>query len=356
VSAAAVAVFALVTFWPVRHLPFISVWDDGRYVSENAMVRAGLTPAGLWWSLTTFDALNWHPLTWVSHMLDVELFGMNAGAHHLSNLAYHLTAALLLLAVLVRLTGRVWPSALVSVVFAVHPLHVESVVRVSERKDVLSALFWMLTIAAYLRYVRKPKAGRYLLVVAAYSLGLMAKPMVVTLPLVLLLLDFWPLGRFGSLAPAAGLRAARRQGGTVSLPRLLLEKVPLLALAASVAAATWVAQSAYGKAAVSLEVIPLPLRLANAAVSAATYLGNMLVPRGLAFFYPYPIDGVPFAAIAGAGAFLAGFSLWAVHQRARRPYLVVGWAWYAATPGRGALRKGSRRLTGNLHFVWYSRT
>jgi tetratricopeptide (TPR) repeat protein len=327
--AAIVALPTLLAFWPVGRYPFLTTWDDGLYVLGNDMVKAGVSPAGLRWAFTAFAAANWHPLTWLSHMLDVELFGLDAGAHHLVSLGLHVTAALLLLAVLARLTGRLWRSTMVSLLFAIHPLHVESVVRVSTRKDVLAALFWMLTIAAYVRYVRRPGARRYLLVVGAFALGLMAKPTVVALPLVLLLLDFWPLARFPSCRPTAGAACAPRS--MPALERLLREKVPLFALAAAGSALTWVAQATYGKSAVSLQVIPLPLRLANAAVSCAAYLAGTLLPLRQAFFYPYPLDGYPVWQVAGTAALLTAVSVLALRQRQRRPQLLLGWCWYLAT-------------------------
>ena len=320
---------ALLAFWQVGHYPFLTTWDDGVYVVWNDTVKAGISPAGLRWAFTSFAAANWHPLTWISHMADVGLFGLSAGAHHLSNLALHLVAALLLLAVLARLTGRLWRSAMVSLLFAIHPLHVESVVRISTRKDVLSACFWMLTIAAYTRYVRRPNARSYLLVVLVFSFGLMTKPTVVALPLVLLLLDFWPLGRLET-------RASRTESASAQpLPprygRLLLEKAPLFVLAAAGSALTWIAQASYGKTAVSLQVLPLALRLANAAVTLATYLADTVVPRRLAFFYPYPLDGYPLWQVGGAIALIASISALVLRERSRRPSLLVGWCWYLAT-------------------------
>jgi len=327
--AGGIVALTLLAFWPVGRYPFLTTWDDGVYVTGNGVVKAGLSPAGIRWAFTSFTAANWHPLTWISHMTDVELFGLNAGAHHCANLAIHLAAALLLLAVLARLTGQIWRSAAVSLLFAVHPLHVESVVRISTRKDVLAGLFWMLTIAAYLRYVRRPGARRSLLVLLAFSLGLMAKPTVVALPLVLLLLDFWPLGRFAVCQP--GTQGQSALPSTSGLGRLFLEKVPLFALAAAGSALTWIAQNTYGKTAVSLQVLPLTLRLANGAVSCATYLLDTAVPRRLAFFYPYPLDGSPLWQVAGALALLAAVSIMVLRERSRRPYLLAGWCWYLAT-------------------------
>ncbi|HEY5998016.1 MAG TPA: tetratricopeptide repeat protein [bacterium] len=311
---AGIAILALAAFWPIGRHEFLD-WDDGIYVRDNDMVRGGLTLAGLRWAFTALEGGSWHPLTWLSHMLDVQLFGLDAGAHHLTSLVAHLAASLALVIVLGRLTGRVWPGVLVGALFAVHPLHVESVAWLSERKDVLSALFWMLTIAAYERFVRRPARARYLVLIFVFCLALMTKPMVVTLPLVLLILDYWPLGRLHDRGAAP----------------LLREKLPLFALAAAGAVATVAAQAVAGKTVATLTVLPLPLRLANAATSAAAYLRDMVIPRNLAFYYPYPIDGVPPAAIGGAVALLAGCSLLALCQRRARPFLLAGWLWYLVT-------------------------
>jgi len=335
-----IAVVTLLVFQPVGGYPFLTSWDDGAYVTENVNVRAGVTPATIRWAFTSFEAANWHPLTWLSHLLDVELFGMNAGAHHLSSVALHIAAALLLLSVLDRLTGSLWRSAAVSLLFAIHPLHVESVIRISSRKDVLSATLWMLTIAAYLRYLRRPGRVRYLLLVLAFSLGLMAKPMVVTLPLVLLFLDYWPLGRFEARTPGSGCAIAPSR--TAVLKRLLLEKASLFALAALGSVLTWIAQATIGNAAISLRMLPVALRLSNAVVSYATYLANMVVPRGLTFFYPYPIDGHSPAKIAAAVVLLAAVTLWALRECRRQPFLLTGWGWYLATllPVSGIVQVG----------------
>ncbi len=320
------------TFWPVSFFPFVD-WDDCDYVYENEAVKGGLTAAGLRSAFTTIRQENWHPLTWASHMLDVEFFGMNAGAHHLTSLALHLVSATLLLLVLQRCTGMLWRAAVVSLLFAVHPLHVESVAWVSERKDVLAGLFWVLTMACYLWHVRKPGRGRYALLLAMYVFGLMAKPMLVTLPLVLLLLDYWPLGRLSP--PRAGYRPT-------AVRRLLIEKIPLLVPALGSSAITWFAQAGIGKAAVSLAAIPLALRIENAVASYATYLARMVLPTGMALFYPYPIDGIPYLHLGGAVLLLGSLTVFTVQRCRTSPWLPVGWGWYVVTlaPVIGVIQVG----------------
>ena len=306
---------ALVFGQMVRH-EFVN-FDDQSYVYENLHVQNGVTPQGLVWAFTNFCANNWHPLTWLSHMLDVQAYGLWAGGHHLTNVLLHATSVIVLFLVLRQMTGRLWPSALVAALFAIHPLHVESVAWVAERKDVLSGLFFALTLAAYLGYVRRPfSVLRYLLVVVCFALGLLSKPMLVTLPLVLLLLDYWPLGRFG-----ATRLGALRSG----LLRLIVEKIPLLLLAAASCVATLMAQAS---AMVTLERLPFGYRAANALVSYVAYLGQSLWPTGLAIFYPHPQDALSWWTVGGCLLLLVSVSTVVVMGRRSRPYLLVGWLWY----------------------------
>jgi tetratricopeptide (TPR) repeat protein len=298
-------------------------FDDPRYVYRNARVQAGLTWEGVAWAFGTLQVSNWHPLTWLSHMLDVSLFGVEPGWHHLVNVLLHALDSVLVLAVFQLATGRTWRSAAVAALFAVHPLHVESVAWISERKDVLSTLFWLLAMLAYLRWVRAPGRGRYALVLAAFALGLLSKPMVVTLPVALLLLDWWPLARL----PAPGLGLAR------SAALLLREKVPLLVLSAASAAVTFLAQAKGGSVSPE-EVLPLFVRLENAVGSLAAYLAQTVWPTGLAAIYPHPglaPAGIPASKVAASAALLAAITAAAVWQRRRRPYLLMGWAWYLVT-------------------------
>ncbi|MGH9783786.1 MAG: glycosyltransferase family 39 protein, partial [Terriglobia bacterium] len=277
----------VIVYAPVRQYGFVSL-DDPQYVSENPNVLGGLTWKGVSWAFTTEQTGNWHPLTWLSHMLDVQLYGINAGGQHLTNVLFHIANTLLLFGLLHRMTGALGRSAFVAGLFAVHPLHVESVAWVAERKDVLSALLWMLTLWAYVGYVRRPRLGRYLVVFLLFALGLMAKPMLVTLPFVLLLLDFWPLRRLslGADSPGRSGWALLWDQRSVVL-QLVWEKLPLLALTVASSVLTFVVQRQEG-AVSGLATFPLSLRVENALVSYAAYIGKMLWPTRLAVFYPFP--------------------------------------------------------------------
>jgi tetratricopeptide (TPR) repeat protein len=292
-------------------------YDDNDYVFNNPRVGAGLSWEGALWSLTAFHAANWHPLTWLSHMLDVTLFGMDPRGHHLVSVLLHALGAALLFVALRRLTGAFLPSAFVAALFGTHPLHVESVAWVAERKDVLSGFLFMCVLLAYERYARSGGAGRYLAVAVLFAAGLAAKPMLVTVPLLLLLLDFWPLGRTFGTHP----RTVRAVG------RLCLEKAPLVALAAASSAVTVLAQRE-GGALVELQAFPLPLRIANALVSSVAYIGSALWPKGLAFYYPHPRGAVPWAHVPIAVALLAAVSLATAVWWKSRPFLACGWLWY----------------------------
>ena len=339
---------ALVFGQTVRH-EFVN-FDDQVYVYENPHVQNGMTPQGLGWTFTTFDGANWHPLTWLSHMLDVRFYGLWAGGHHLTNVLLHATSVIVLFLVLRQMTDRLWPSALVAALFAIHPLHVESVAWVAERKDVLSGLFFVLTLAAYLGYVRRPfSVMRYLLVVLCFALGLLSKPMLVTLPLVLLLLDYWPLGRFGAAGSGATNLVPGSAGSTVGqagalrsgLLRLIVEKIPLLLLAAVFCATTVMAQT---RAMTTLEKLPFADRAANAVVSYVVYLGQSLYPTGLAVFYPYTANALSWWAVGVCLLLLLGFSIVAVMWRQSHPYLLVGWLWYLGmlVPVIGLVQVGSQ--------------
>ena len=329
----ALVVGILVIYAPVRHFEFVS-FDDPQYVMDNPTVASGLTAHGVVWAFGASHAANWHPLTWLSHMLDVELFGLDAGAHHLTNVFLHAVNSLLVFALFGVMTGQPWHSAFVAMVFALHPLRVESVAWVSERKDVLGACFWMLTVLAYVRWTRRPGPARYAAVLALFALGLMAKPMLVTLPAVLLLLDYWPLGR---LSPRAlGARTA--------------EKLPLVVLAGLAAAATVYAQRA-GGAMVALDRIPLAARLANASISYVRYIGATVYPVHLAIFYPYR-PWPAWMALAATGALVA-VSAAAVRLSRRCPYLLFGWLWYVVTltPVIGVVQVGSQAMADRFTYV-----
>lgn len=296
-------------------------FDDNEYVVNNPTVRQGLSLSGVRWAMSSMVFANWHPLTWMSHQLDCSLYGLRAGGHHLTNVVLHLLAAWLLFAFLSAATGDLWPSALVAALFAVHPLHVESVAWISERKDVLSACLWMATLLAYLRYGRGETRGWYLAVVVGFGLGLMAKPMVITLPCVLLLLDVWPLRRVRWRERGWDREAAARA------VRLVLEKAPLLLLSALSAAATLIAQSR-GGAVKGFAACPPAARLGNAVLSYGWYLRKALWPTDLAVFYPHPGADLSWVSVAATAVGLAAVTGIAAMQWRRHPYLAVGWCWY----------------------------
>ena len=321
-------------------------FDDGLYVVENPQVTRGLTARGIAWVFTHSHGGNWHPLTSVSHMLDCQFYGLKPEGHHLTNVALHAATAILLFLVLRQMTGGLWPSALVAAVFAVHPLRVESVAWVAERKDVLSGLLFVSILGAYLGYVRRPfSLLRYLAVMALFALGLMAKPMLVTVPLVLLLLDIWPLGRLTGMVAADAARV---------LPthpmRLIVEKIPLAVLAAGSCVATFLAQ---GKSVASSEGVPLFFRIANALVSYVAYLGQFFYPAGLAVFYPHPEDDLPTWKVAAALLVLVGISLGGWSQRRNRPYLLVGWLWYLGmlVPVIGLVQVGQQGMADRYTYL-----
>ncbi len=296
---------------------FVS-YDDSGYVYQNEIVSRGLTIAGLKAAFLQPHARNWHPLTTISHMVDCQLFGLEPGGHHLVSVLLHIGAALLLFEVLGRATGASWRAALVAGLFAIHPLRAESVAWIAERKDVLSAFCFMLALGAYASYARQPSIRRYLVTCVFLGLGLMAKPMLVTLPLLFLLLDYWPLGRFGTTEAGGGKPA-------LSMSRLLLEKIPMLALATGSAVATLLAQRytvGYGA------TLPLSWRAGNSLRSIFIYIGQMVWPTHLAVFYPYPARPLSWWIFGLLAAALAGLTIMAFILRKTRPWIFVGWFWY----------------------------
>lgn len=311
-------VLALVTVVPyvqVRQHDFVNYADD-LYITGNTTVQTGLTAESVRWALTATDAASWHPVTWWSHMLDVQLYGLRPVGHHLTNVALHALATALLFLVLARLTAAPWRSAFVAALFGLHPLNVEVVAWVAERRTILSVLFGLLAMWTYAGWVARGGVGRYLLVVFWFATSLMAKPVLVTLPFVLLLLDLWPLGRFGATGgqPAAGV------------PRLVLEKVPLFALAAASSAVTFVVQSRAG----GVLARPLPDRVANTLVSYVQYLRTVLWPFELGVFYPLPAAW-PAVMVAGAATLLLAITGVTIAAWRRRPHVAVGWLWYLGT-------------------------
>jgi protein O-mannosyl-transferase len=302
-------------------------YDDNVYVYEDAAVTHGLTLKGVAAAFSYKHSDNWVPLTTISHMLDCQGYGLNAGGHHLTNVLLHAAAAILLFLVLRQMTGALWRSAFVAAVFAIHPLRVESVAWVAERKDMLSGVFFMLTLWAYVRYVRSPKPViYYLAMMFIFALGLMSKPTVVTLPLVLLLLDYWPLNRFG---PSTTVQAGAGAAGwpkSFSVPlRLVIEKIPLLMLSFASCIPTVLAEKAGLQ---PMEAYPLHLRIENALVSYVIHIGRMIYPAKLAVFYPYPHNGLPPWEVILAVILLAGISATAWARRRRQPWLLAGWLWY----------------------------
>ena len=313
-----VCVFLAVLTWIVfgqtlRH-DFVN-YDDPRYVYQNTRITNGLDLAGIAWAFTHIHAENWHPVTTISHMLDCQLYGLKAGGHHFTNVLLHTVAVVLLFLVFQQMTGAIWRSAFMAALFAIHPLHVESVAWVAERKDVLSGVFFTLTLLAYVHYARAPSIWRYVTVALTFALGLMSKPMLVTLPFVLLLLDYWPLKRIRTEESRAG-----RQ-----LLRLFAEKVPLMALSAVSSTATYLAQrGALGWT----EQLPILARINNAFVTYVIYVRQMFWPAKLAVFYPHPENRLPQLEIGLAVALLACITTTALVLRKVAPYLITGWFWY----------------------------
>ena len=349
-------VTTLAVYWQMRNHEFVD-FDDDVYVTENRYVQAGLTPESIVWALTTDHAGFRIPLTWLSLMLDFELYGLYAGGYHLTNLLLHLANVLLLFLILKRMTGALWRSAFVAALFALHPLHVESVAWVTERKDVLSTLFWLLTMWGYLRYVDRPGVKRYLVIVVTFTLGLMAKPMLVTLPFVLLLLDYWPLGRlnFGQSIGDSGIRIPAPINYSQPRPAafgLVWEKTPLFALAATSSVLTLFAQKAVG-ALSPLDTIPFKVRLANALVAYVKYVGKAVWPLNLAVLYPHPETNISILQAAGAGLLLTCITILVIRMARRLPYLAVGWLWYLGTlvPVIGLVQVGLQAMSDRFTYV-----
>jgi protein O-mannosyl-transferase len=320
--AAALVLLTCVVFGQTLGHEFVN-FDDPFYVTENPHVQRGLTSAGVRWAFTHTVSNNWHPLTTLSHMADAQLFGQKAGAHHFTNVLLHTATVLLLFGFLDRVTGALWRSGFVAALFAIHPLRAESVAWISERKDVLSGLFCMLTLWAYARYAAKPSTSRYVAIVVLFACGLMSKPMLVTVPLVLLLLDYWPLRRHQPLR------------------KLIIEKLPLVALSAASAVATVFVQ---GTAITWVETISIWARLGNAVTSAFTYIRQLFWPFHLSPYYPHPKELLPLASVVVAGLVLAAITLLVARYGRERRYLISGWLWYLVTlvPVIGIVQVGAQ--------------
>ena len=352
----ALTVVTLAVFWQVNRYDFIN-FDDNIYVTENSVVQTGITLAGFRWAFSTTYYGGWIPLIWLSYMFDYQLHGLNAGGYHLTNLILHIMSALLLFWLFTRMTGAIWKSALVAALFALHPLHVESVAWIAERRDVSSAFFWMLTLCLYVYYTEKPVIRRYLLVVFSFICALMSKPMVVTLPVVMILLDYWPLGRLqsqklgnnltnfipdstnqsiretkskketpkGNISPPDKRRLSEtRIAGIIPLWQLW-EKIPFFVLSA-----VFSIMILYDHYKLSPKYSPLGSRIANAPVSFVTYLEKTFWPHDLAIFYPFS-DKLPLWQILGATILILVISIAVMVMVRRLPYMLVGWLWYAIT-------------------------
>ncbi len=331
-------------YWPVLGNGFVN-FDDDRYVYDNPRVQDGLSTGGLAWAFRSTTNANWHPLTWISHMIDCQIWKLNPLGHHLTNLLLHLANTVLLFTLFVRLTGFTWRSAFVAALFAVHPLHVESVAWVAERKDVLSTLFFLLTLMAYVRYSERPDVKRYALVTALFVFGLMAKPMLVTVPLVMLMLDYWPIRRLAR-------QMDRKNGPRPAVRRLLVERIPLFALTLASCVVTMHVQRA-GGAFNSTEGVALSDRLSTVAAGYGAYIIKMLWPVELGVIYPYPAGGVPAWQVAGSLLLFLGISVLAWMTRRTRPYLAFGWLWFVVTllPVIGIVQVGSQFIADRYTYI-----
>ena len=338
-------IFTLGVYNQANHFPFIG-YDDDRYVYENSHVRSGLTWSTVTWALTSTDEANWHPLTWMSHAFDCQLFRLNAGGHHLSNILLHAVNVVLLFLMLWRATRKLGPSFFVAALFALHPINVESVAWVAERKNVLSTMFFLLTLGAYGWYALKPRWTRYLAVAALFAAGLASKPMLITLPFVLLLLDYWPLGRiqgYSELSEALAVKPA-------STTKLTLEKLPLLALALASCVITLHAQKSAG--AVITSQFSLRTRLQNAIYSYAMYVCKAVWPTELAPLYPHPGHSLALWKVGAAAVFLIATSALALKLR-HRGYALTGWLWYLGTlvPVIGVLQIGNQAMADRYAYI-----
>jgi len=334
---AALAVAVLIIFSRVSFHEFINL-DDSTFISQNPMVSRGLTWEGVRWAFTDLSLGNWQPLTWLSHMIDCQLFGLNAGAHHFINVTLHAASSLLLFIALQRMTASRWPSAIVAALFALHPLRVESVAWAAERKDVLCTFFFMLIVLAYNHYVRRPSMARYVTVFLLLAAGLMSKSMLVTAPFVLLLLDYWPLDRFESGSPSRRLRD------------LTVEKLPLLLLSVAASVITLAAQRRAG-AISTAEALPALDRIANALAGYARYVGKFFWPSNLAVVYPLEKTSALFAI--AAAALLLAMTVLIIRSARSRPYLTVGWLWFVGTlvPVIGLVQVGSQAIADRYTYI-----
>ena len=348
-------IITMLVYWTLQNHEFIHM-DDNAYVFSNIHVQSGLIFENIKWAFTSTDASFWHPLTWLSLMLDYELFKLNAGGYHWTNLLLHIISTVLLFLVLNKMTGSVWRSGFVAALFALHPLHVESVAWIAQRKDVLSGVFWMLTMHVYLAYTSRPNFRRYFLILLVFVLGLMAKPMLVTLPFVLLLLDYWPLNRFTFELKQEGENKRRKlnivpigEGNTIS--RLILEKVPLIVLSIIFSVIVFITEQK-DSALASLDSLSLFARISNALVSYVEYISKMIIPVNLAVFYPHP-GTWPLWQVLLCLAVLISITYIVIFYIKKYPYLAVGWFWYLGTfvPVIGLVQVGSHAMADRYTYI-----
>ncbi|MGO9148021.1 MAG: tetratricopeptide repeat protein [Desulfomonilia bacterium] len=342
-------------YWQVTSFDFIN-FDDEIYIENNHSIEHGINFESIKWAFSSFGyASNWYPMTWISHMLDIQLFGMHPGMHHLTSVIFHILNTILLLIVLDKMTGSLWKSTVVAALFALHPLHVESVAWISERKDVLSTFFWMLTMLSYYWYVQHRSSHRYIIVVLIYILGLLSKPMLVTLPFVLFLLDFWPLKRWGF---DQSLHTNTNEKGKIHTDVwrsrrsfLIIEKIPLIMLALISSGVTFYTQRKFG-AMIALADVQFGTRISNAITSYVIYLRNMIWPFNLSIVYPYPDAFNPLLVILHALLLLC-ISAFVLFSSRRYPYLVVGWLWYIGTlvPVIGIVQVGEQSMADRYTYI-----
>ena len=346
----ALALIAAIAFSKVYQFDFVN-YDDDRYVFQNTQVSTGLTAENIAWAFKSMHAGNWHPLTWISLMADAQLFHLNAGGYHIVNLLFHILNAVLVFVVLRLMTGGLWRSAAVAALFALHPLHVESVAWVSERKDVLSTFFMLLTLWAYSRYARAPGYRTYLPTFLFFALGLMAKPMLVTLPFILLLLDYWPLGRFALGKGEELPKGVKRPVHPVrrNLGRLIYEKLPLFGLSAGSIVLTIFAQK---QEIMAMHYLPVALRIENALVACCGYLAKMFLPVSLAVLYPHP-EFIAAWKIIGAASILIAVTVLAIWMLRRHPWFLIGWLWYlgALIPVIGIVQVGVQSMADRYTYI-----
>ena len=340
----------LAVYGQVRDHEFLN-FDDPKYVTKNWNIKEGLTSEGVKWAFTNSYAANWHPVTWLSHMLDYQFYGLHPKGHLLTNVFIHIANSLLLFVVLHLMTGTIWQSGFVATLFALHPCNVESVAWVAERKNLLSTFFGLLSLLAYIRYTEKPTIKKYGLVALFLTLGLMSKPMLVTFPLVFLLLDFWPLSR---LKPEKKneTNLTPHTENKLSLSRLVWEKTPLLVLIIGTAITTVIVQRE-GGALKSIEAFSMPERVNNALVAYISYLQKMVWPRGLSVFYAHPENALPAWKGIVSAVILVLVTIWVIRMARRAPYLLVGWFWYLGTlvPVIGIVQVGSQAMADRYAYI-----